>query len=80
MPKEKLNKMGAIKIINGKLVNEGCIEQKDILIYEDRIEKINEISNKSILFYPCNSNINTLINVDKLLIYIAYSHSMISHS
>ena len=32
--------MGAIKIINGKLVNEGCVEQKDILIYEDRIEKI----------------------------------------
>ena len=32
--------MGAIKIINGKLVNEGYIEQKDILIYEDRIEKI----------------------------------------
>ena len=32
--------MGAIKIINGKLVNEGCVEEKDILIYEDRIEKI----------------------------------------
>ena len=32
--------MGAIKIINGKLVNEGCVEKKDILIYEDRIEKI----------------------------------------
>ena len=32
--------MGAIKIINGKLVNEGCIEQKDILIFDDRIEKI----------------------------------------
>ena len=32
--------MGAIKIINGKLVNEGCIEEKDILIFNDRIEKI----------------------------------------
>ena len=32
--------MGAIKIINGKLVNEGCIEEKDILILNDRIEKI----------------------------------------
>ena len=32
--------MGAIKIVNGKLVNEGCIEQKDILIFKDRIEKI----------------------------------------
>ena len=38
--KKKLNKMGAIKIINGKLVNEGCIEEKDILILNDRIEKI----------------------------------------
>ena len=32
--------MGIIKIINGKLVNEGHIEQKDILIIDDRIEKI----------------------------------------
>ena len=32
--------MGAIKIVNGRLVNEGCIEQKDILIFNDRIEKI----------------------------------------
>lgn len=32
--------MGIIKIINGKLVNEGHVEQKDILISDDRIEKI----------------------------------------
>ena len=32
--------MGIIKITNGKLVNEGHIEQKDILIIDDRIEKI----------------------------------------
>ncbi len=32
--------MGIIKIINGKLVNEGHIKQKDILISDERIEKI----------------------------------------
>ena len=38
--------MGIIKIINGKLVNEGHIEQKDILIIDDRIEKISNSINK----------------------------------
>tara|TARA_B100000963_G_scaffold9440_1_gene7398 strand:+ start:3925 stop:5262 length:1338 start_codon:yes stop_codon:yes gene_type:complete len=32
--------VGIIKIINGKLVNEGHIKQKDILISDERIEKI----------------------------------------
>ena len=34
---------------------------------QDKIDKINEISNASILFYPYNSNIFTLINKYSIL-------------
>ena len=44
---------------------------------QDRIEKIIEISNMSILFYPFSFNIFTLIKVYNVQKIYIYSHSIV---